>query len=98
MAIYKSYVSFVSPNSTRWNSHYLCFASIIKSHAALKNLATKIEEGNDDSLKDFPKSILSNISNSRLTEVLHSFGWVYQVIKGISDEALKDYLITKLEK
>ncbi|CAG8621195.1 2419_t:CDS:2, partial [Cetraspora pellucida] len=45
-------------------SHYLCFANIIKSRAAFKNLATKIEEGNDDSLKDFSKSILSNISNS----------------------------------
>ncbi|CAG8546845.1 15518_t:CDS:2, partial [Cetraspora pellucida] len=107
-------------------SHYLCFASIIKSHAALKNLATKIKEGNDDSLKDFSKSILLNISNNEwwknlmqlkvllepymaflnklqhdkghLTEVLHSFGWVYQIIKGISNETLKDYLITKLEK
>ncbi|CAG8807044.1 13578_t:CDS:2, partial [Cetraspora pellucida] len=79
-------------------AHYLCFASIIKSRTALKNLATKIEEENDDSLKDFFKSILSNISNSCLTEVLYSFGWVYQVIKSISDEAFKDYLITKLEK
>ncbi|CAG8650758.1 6738_t:CDS:2, partial [Gigaspora margarita] len=84
-ALYKSYISFVSPNSTHWNSYYLCFASIIKSRAALKNLATKIEEENNNNLKDFPRNILFNIS-------------MYQVIKDIPDEELKDYLIVKLEK
>lgn len=124
--LYKSYVSFVSPNCTRWNSHYLYFASIIKSCAALKNLATRIEEEDSDDLKDFPRNILFNISDNewwknltqlkvllepymvslnklqrdkgRLTEVLHNFGWVCQVIKGIVDQDLKDYLLIKLEK
>ncbi|CAG8830248.1 32295_t:CDS:2, partial [Gigaspora margarita] len=81
-------------------SHYLCFASIIKSCAALKNLATKIEEENDDTLKDFPRNIFLNISDNEcyFTEVLHSFRWVCQIIKDILDEELKDYLLTKLEK
>lgn len=125
-ALYKSYVSFVSPNSTRWNSHYLCFASIIKSRAALKSLATKIEDDDNEDFKSFPRDLLLNISNNEwwknltqlkvllepymaslnklqrdkgcLTEVLHSFGWICQVIKGILDQELKDYLMTKLEK
>ncbi|CAG8712401.1 16239_t:CDS:2, partial [Cetraspora pellucida] len=63
-SLYKSYISFVTPNSTRWNSHYLCFASIIRSCAALKNLATRIEEENDNNLKGFPRSILFNISDN----------------------------------
>ncbi|CAG8697960.1 22943_t:CDS:2, partial [Racocetra persica] len=63
-SIYKSYVSFVSPNCTRWNSHYLYFASIIKSHTALKNLATKIEDEDDNNLNGFSRSILSNISDN----------------------------------
>ncbi|CAG8798699.1 11897_t:CDS:2, partial [Racocetra fulgida] len=45
-------------------SHYLCFASIIKTRAALKNLATKIEEGVDENFKDFPEDIFLNISNN----------------------------------
>ncbi|CAG8804369.1 19614_t:CDS:2, partial [Cetraspora pellucida] len=94
---------------------------IIKSHAALKNLATKIKEGNNDSLKDFPKSIFSNISNSKwwknlmqlkvllepymaslnklqcdkghLTEVLHSFKWVYQHKKVLTICQLRSELL-----
>ncbi|CAG8840080.1 26580_t:CDS:2, partial [Gigaspora margarita] len=62
-SLYKSYVSFVSPNCTRWNSHYLCFASILRSRAALKNLATRIEE-DDENFKSFPRSILLNISDN----------------------------------
>ncbi|RIB04942.1 ribonuclease H-like domain-containing protein [Gigaspora rosea] len=84
--------SVVAEQAIRLNSHYLCFASIIKSRAALKNLATKIEEENDDTLKDFPRNILLNISDNKC------FGWVCQVIKDILNEELKDYLLTKLEK
>ncbi|CAG8718772.1 2067_t:CDS:2 [Gigaspora rosea] len=40
-------------------------ASIIKSRAALKNLATKIEEENNDTLKDFPRNILLNILDNK---------------------------------
>ncbi|CAG8636013.1 14547_t:CDS:2, partial [Cetraspora pellucida] len=92
LALYRSYVSFVLPNCTRWNSHYLCFASIFRTCAALKNLATKIEEGNDEDLNDFSEILLTYISNNEC------FGWVCQVIKNLSDSTLKDYLITKLEK
>ncbi|CAG8466093.1 9972_t:CDS:2 [Cetraspora pellucida] len=35
---------------------------------------------------------------SYLTDVLHGFGWICQVIKGISNQDLRNYLITKLEK
>ncbi|CAG8817376.1 26223_t:CDS:1, partial [Racocetra persica] len=34
------------------------------SRAILKNLATRIEEENDDNLKGFPRSILFNISDN----------------------------------
>ncbi|CAG8832671.1 16809_t:CDS:2, partial [Gigaspora margarita] len=49
-----------------------------------KQLTTKIEENDNN----FPRNILFNISR-------YSFGWVYQVIKDIPDEELKDYLMHK---
>ncbi|RIB30519.1 hypothetical protein C2G38_2152473 [Gigaspora rosea] len=55
------YISFLLPNITRWNSHYYCFSSIIKTRTALKNLANKIDEGLDSTLNGFPEDILANL-------------------------------------
>ncbi|CAG8842496.1 4081_t:CDS:1, partial [Gigaspora margarita] len=38
---------------------------IIKSHAALENLATKIEEENNNKLKDFSRNIHFNILSNK---------------------------------
>ncbi|CAG8574242.1 4679_t:CDS:2 [Cetraspora pellucida] len=62
-AIYKGkYIALITPNDTCWNSHFYCFSSILKSKAALKNLMTKIEDGDDSSLYSFPTNIQENLS------------------------------------
>ena len=33
---YKLQISLVSPATTRWNSHYYCFASLLKTKGALR--------------------------------------------------------------
>ncbi|RIB28634.1 hypothetical protein C2G38_2157358 [Gigaspora rosea] len=63
--VYKGkYIALITPNYTRWNSHFYCFSSILKSKAALKNLMTKIEDGDDSSLYGFPIDIQENLSSS----------------------------------
>ncbi|CAG8660791.1 25063_t:CDS:2 [Dentiscutata erythropus] len=63
--VYKNkYISLLLPNATRWNSHYYCFSSLIKTRTALKNLGNKIEEGLDNSFSNFPEDILMNILDS----------------------------------
>ena len=42
-ATYKNkFYALVVPNETRWNSHYYCFSSLLKSKAALKVLIFNI--------------------------------------------------------
>ncbi|GBB84564.1 hypothetical protein RclHR1_11130001 [Rhizophagus clarus] len=64
-AIYKNkYYTLMVPNDNRWNSQYYCFASLLRSKSALKNLATKIEEQESDDLYDFPEEYLNCISDN----------------------------------
>lgn len=35
-AIYNKYITLITPATTRWNSHYYCFASLLKTKAALR--------------------------------------------------------------
>jgi hypothetical protein len=40
-AIYKNkYYALIVPNETRWNSHYHCFASLLRTKSALKVFIT----------------------------------------------------------
>jgi hypothetical protein len=34
------YIALISPNDTRWNSHFFCFSSILKTKVALKVIIT----------------------------------------------------------
>ncbi|GBC04385.1 hypothetical protein RclHR1_05650013 [Rhizophagus clarus] len=41
--LYKKYYSIMVPCETRWNSHYYCFKSLVRSKQALRNLAIQHE-------------------------------------------------------
>ncbi|CAB5357706.1 unnamed protein product [Rhizophagus irregularis] len=60
-AAYKTHIALVTPATTRWNSHYYCFASLLKTKAALRNLATKIDENIIPDNQDFPRKLLTCI-------------------------------------
>jgi hypothetical protein len=42
-AVYKTHIALVTPAVTRWNSYYYCFASLLKSKAALRVCTIAIE-------------------------------------------------------
>ncbi|EXX65616.1 hypothetical protein RirG_131580 [Rhizophagus irregularis DAOM 197198w] len=60
-AAYKTHIALVTPATTRWNSHYYCFASLLKTKAALRNLATKIDENIIPDNQDFLRKLLTCI-------------------------------------
>ncbi|CAG8766732.1 14655_t:CDS:2, partial [Rhizophagus irregularis] len=60
-AIYKVHIALVTSATTRWNSYYYCFASLLKTKGALRNLATKIDEKIISDGYDFPEKHLQCI-------------------------------------
>ncbi|CAG8536894.1 8256_t:CDS:2 [Racocetra fulgida] len=102
LALYKSYVSFVLPNSTKIeegnDEDFNNFPEILLTYISNNEWWNNLMQ-----LKTLLELYMASLNKlqrdkGRLSDVLHSFGWVCQVIKNLSDGALRDYLITKLEK
>ncbi|GES87763.1 ribonuclease H-like domain-containing protein [Rhizophagus clarus] len=78
--LYDKYYSTVIPGETRWNSHYFCFKSLIRSKQALRNLAICYERpqiGSGDEL----------YLNSELCQILLDNDWWEKI------ELLQDILL-----
>ncbi|PKY19610.1 hypothetical protein RhiirB3_384220 [Rhizophagus irregularis] len=78
--LYEKYYSIVIPGETRWNSHYFCFKSLIRSKQALRNLAIHYERpqiGSGDEL----------YLNSELCQILLDNDWWEKI------ELLQDILL-----
>ncbi|GBB96440.1 hypothetical protein RclHR1_27580001 [Rhizophagus clarus] len=78
--LYDKYYSIVIPGETRWNSHYFCFKSLIRSKQALRNLAIRYERpqiGSGDEL----------YLNSELCQILLDNDWWEKI------ELLQDILL-----
>ncbi|GES84755.1 ribonuclease H-like domain-containing protein [Rhizophagus clarus] len=78
--LYDKYYSIVIPGETRWNSHYFCFKSLIRSKQALRNLAIRYERsqiGSGDEL----------YLNSELCQILLDNDWWEKI------EFLQDILL-----
>ncbi|GET00149.1 ribonuclease H-like domain-containing protein [Rhizophagus clarus] len=75
--LYDKYYSIVIPGETRWNSHYFCFKSLIRSKQALQNLAIRYKRpqiGSEDEL----------YLNSELCQILLDNDW-WEKIKLLQD-------------
>ncbi|GBC53195.2 ribonuclease H-like domain-containing protein [Rhizophagus irregularis DAOM 181602=DAOM 197198] len=94
-AIYKVHIALVTSATTRWNSYYYCFASLLKTKGALRISIKKIET--------FLISYCATLNklqrqNSRLHEVLHGFGNVVMTLKTFEDQELATTLLSKIER
>ncbi|GET01887.1 ribonuclease H-like domain-containing protein [Rhizophagus clarus] len=97
--LYDKYYSIVIPGETRWNSHYFCFKSLIRSKQALRNLAIRYEHPQIDILLPYC-GVLNKLQcdKARLYEVLHALGYFCQFWKQFPDSDLGNQMIDRLEK
>ncbi|GES91525.1 ribonuclease H-like domain-containing protein [Rhizophagus clarus] len=97
--LYDKYYSIVIPGETRWNSHYFCFKSLIRSKQALRNLAIRYERPQIDILLPYC-GVLNKLQcdKARLYEVLHALGYFCQFWKQFPDSDLGNQMIDRLEK
>ncbi|CAB5202734.1 unnamed protein product [Rhizophagus irregularis] len=68
---YGKYVQIAIGNDTRWNSHYECFRTLIKSKGALRTLGSKFESSEQSTSYQSSDNILylpDNISSILLDE------------------------------
>ncbi|CAG8808787.1 22777_t:CDS:2 [Cetraspora pellucida] len=111
--IYGKYIALMMPNDTRWNSHYYCFKSILKTKIALKSkeIPSEICEtiNNEQWWHDLQNletliypfcAILNKLQRDKaqLHDVLHGFGYLMKVIKQQETSDFQTKMIEKLER
>ncbi|CAG8582835.1 4007_t:CDS:2 [Ambispora gerdemannii] len=91
---YKKYIQIAIGNDTRWNSHYECFRTLIKSKGALRTLGSKFESPYDTSSYRHPNELLYlpvDIASILLDET-----W-WQLLSKL-EKVLKPYLLHEFEQ
>ncbi|GES75459.1 ribonuclease H-like domain-containing protein [Rhizophagus clarus] len=74
--LYNKYYSIMVPGETRWNSHYFCFKSLVRSKQALQNLAIQHERPQLTSEANSSTSITNEIYlNDNICKILLDNDW-----------------------
>ncbi|GES89019.1 ribonuclease H-like domain-containing protein [Rhizophagus clarus] len=104
--LYNKCYSIVIPGETRWNSHYYCFKSLVRSKQALRNLAIRHERpqvgsSNTDELylnSDFCQILLDN-NWWEMIELLQDILLPYcSVLNKLQCDKARNQMIDRLKK